>query len=279
MRESESIFSQNRNEAGDIFTRVIQTGDRVAVIGPSLSARFDATFLYVSHLLQFGGEVLVVDPRSESHHVAWFSVARSDAGRVQVASGLGNIDRYRGELGVFSEHESICTPVWLGTESTAQHIYVDDRTIDCVVDHDASVYIATNLASQSEGKFRDNLEEIFRELNRVLRFGGRAIVQADNAKSRLGKLPWLLGGSYPLANLLSTCGFAVEYYSVSDVVRIPVSQESRDWLMSIKKDATGLWSDIHLYWQYLREERGQWWLVFDRPHHPSPDLYLATKVR
>lgn len=270
----ETEFSASPS-AGKLYRENIPPGSKVALFGPSNSAFFDASFLYLTWILREHGNILVVDPVSFSDPLHWQSAAYQ-----RTAGGIGNIDRYLSELEILRPHLSIIGSdrvKWLGKHSVAQNTGLPENYVDCVVDHFTSTHIVINRPA-SEGKSKENMfKEILAEYFRILRPGGKLIFQTDRDELRIHQLIDFLGYGEPVTRILKDVGFSVERFDVADEFDIQIDAETRDWLFQIQRSKQSADSNVHLFWQKVEKVNDGFYLAFGSQHNFSPDLYVCEK--
>jgi SAM-dependent methyltransferase len=274
----EQKLKMERREDGemalfDTYKDIVRPGRSVVVIGPSASIYLDATSVLAAYLLGPDGKLFMADPNSQN-----FSYREEMEKKVGgVVTGIGDVHRYMREMASAKSCGMVlANPVWLGGESGAQHIPVEDSSLDVVVDHNTSVFLAgiPSLPHYSDALLREVLLSCFREYARVLRQDGDIIIQTNNTKYKL--INKATGKSVVL-QILEKCGFYVTQRQTQDIVMIPIEENVADQL---KKQQFVNCGDNTGYFLGSRVvERGdKYFIRFDKQDHYSEDLYLAKRV-
>ncbi|MCL4360007.1 hypothetical protein M1555_02005 [Patescibacteria group bacterium] len=265
---TEALSFDSPPELADVYGTLIGQDDRVMVVGPSISSALDAGLLY---FLSRHPMVTILDPRFEGEAG---SFGRQSV-VVRHADGRGNIQHYLREIDMLRAlGMPLGIPNWLGSESGLQKIGLPDASLDVIIDHDTLVYVCFELCSGRRNR-EHFLFGVLENYWRVLAPGGRLLLQTNNHPGRWGKR-FFVPQQIPVDRLLREVGFSVDHETVMDILKIPITGEVFDAIRMLRGEVTAT-SNTGELWKHLRERDGSYWLEFDEPHHPSPDLYIACK--
>lgn len=260
-------------EAWEVYAENIAPGEAVVVVGPSIHPTKDATLLYAAHRLADAGVLYVVDPQAGPE------LKHEDPHQIGPVVGVGHIPFYLGALEALRGASlELATPVWLGLQSGMWHIKLPGELVDVVVDHATACFLLQyDLASNEMDVYEKNLRRALQEYHRILKPNGKLLFQVEAGDWSL-RVPGDRGNSdaVDVATLMENVGFQVAYERVSDIVRVPISQETwsrharRPNLLSSRSIAPEAilsaprWSENEI--------------VFEHPAYPSPDFFVATKT-
>ena len=147
-------------ETNKIFSEVIKPRDIVVVVGPSYTMLNDPSLLMTSRLLDEKGTLYVVDPISRTSGQD-ISKIRAKLG---IVTGTGDVDSYISEINSLRKAGlSFEEPKWLGAESGAQKIVLREGSVDVIVDHNTSVFLAGLPQVRSNPERSEVLYRIYRE--------------------------------------------------------------------------------------------------------------------
>lgn len=265
----------NRHDSAEIKSRIpevytkyqelIKPESAVLVVGPSASLTYDASLLFVANLLGEEGELFVADPLSNKT-TSNAELEKKIGGDV---AGIGNVDHYLDEIQLLKNNGlALAEPKWLGEESGAQKIALPDNSLDIIVDHNTSVFIAGLPGFLSPQEKREKiLNTIYKEYHRVLKTSGKILLQTDNEKYELEKNEFF-------TKILESGGFRVEQCVVNDVMEIPIDQSVYQNLSS-SSDAGLSFMNVLPY--YLKNRDGKYTIRFEIRDHISPNLYICSK--
>ncbi|MEK7551069.1 MAG: hypothetical protein AAB532_00510 [Patescibacteria group bacterium] len=256
-------------EAGKVYQEIIKPNNAVAVVGPAYSLFKDPGLLLASFLVRSEGKLYVVDPVSRENQRDYDQLSEGVGG---IVTGIGNIDHYLEEISSLRGLGApLKNPEWLGTDSGAQNIALPDDSLDVIIDHNTSVFLAGKPDTSALPERRAELEKIYREYQRVLRVGGKLLLQTDNIR-------YGLQGDTPQKGLinevLKDLGFQASDIEVKDTITIPISGDFYKAVAESHRDDGILW---YLSLR-LSEKNGAHMLTFEKPDHYSPNFYIATKI-
>jgi SAM-dependent methyltransferase len=245
------------------YDKLIKPGQVVVVVGPSSTIFNDATLLLASQILGGKGKLFVADPVSSKDSTPYDQLRA----KLGVVSGIGNINQHIGEIESLIEKGIPATPpVWLGKESAAQNIPLEQESVDVLIDHNTSVFLANSSQQESTTNV---LKNCYREYYRVLKKGGHVILQTDAGKYSLGKRLFKKGA---IEQSLREIGFSVTHQKIEDKIFIPVGD---NFVNSIPK-ASGSKPLVFLKDRVVICNKKHY-LKFDKQDHRSNDVYIATK--
>lgn len=257
----ERVLRLGSDEAGEIYADHIHANDQVVVVGPSVSPFLDPTLLFVASRLGLKRDVFIADPQSgKIHSLEERMEARDTAGGI---AGVGNVTLYTRELEVMRDCGlSLATPIWLGSQSGVHNIPLVDGSVDRIVDHNTSVFVAG--CESGHAHFLDTLDHMdktLHEYRRVLKYGGTVMLQTDARDWHVGE--YTLDRVLP--DLMRDHGFSLQHVHVRDVFTIVFPQDVFDrYILRV----SGLINFGAYHNGRLRIRVGE---------YGSPDLYIAVK--
>lgn len=258
-------------DAGQKYREIIKPDDKVVVIGISIGVFYDASLLCVSDILKesVSSELYVVDPISRKDGSMYSELREKVKG---VVEGIGNVDSYFAELDLLKRRGMyLKEPKWLGVDSGAQNINLPDESMDVIVDHNTSVFLG-GLPGLNKNR-NEILYSIYQEYCRVLKRGGKVLLQTDKKRYALE------GNS--LTSILSNSGFEVDEVTVDDKLEIPVDRVTyNNWAVELKarvdkQDHDDL--NSKLMFNRIEDRGGDKFLVFRSLDQPSRNLFIAIK--
>ncbi len=244
-------------DAGDVFAKVITPRSTVTVVGPSDSPYRDASGLFVGHLVGQGGKIYIADPNETYVFPDRVSLGGPAVQCGSVMSYLNGIDQFRNSGLSLPPYE------WLGQESGIFHI---GQQTDILVDHGTTQYIF-EVRSYLRDKLSENLIAVAKTYRGALQDDGTLFWQINNK----GAGRWGHNLANYIAQALEDVGFCdVKHIQVADVYRIPVSEDSIERIRAVHTASGGTIYDCERFLDHGC-------LVFDRPHHNCPDMFIARK--
>lgn len=258
-------------ELSRLYSEIITPSSSVVVVGPSHSIFTDATLLFATYLAS-RGNVYVADPIS-TKNTTYDEMSQKVGGKV---AGIGNVDNILSEISALQKAGlELQSPQWLGPESAAQKIPLPDESIDVIIDHNTSVFLAgkperpNNLEEQIK-----ELEKCYREYARVLKIGGHILLQTDINTYQLHDDSQ---GQSLLDSLLKKFGFSVIHQQVEDEFVIPIGGPFSQRVLDTPKYRQ---EEQLLYYINRRMERsnGKNVIKFRNTRHISNDVFIAQKV-
>lgn len=281
MRDSEA--GEVNKFLGDVYgeyKKVISKEDaKVVVIGPSVSVFSDPTLLLTAHLTGKKGDLYVVDPRDQIED----RVSSNENTAVGILRTSGNINNHLRQMGLFKKiGMNLMSPKWLGKESDIKNIKLPDNSVDVIVDHSTSTFLAEVEAYRD---FRLHfvptrdayLKTCFDEYQRVLKDGGCLLLQANVEHYCFGRTEIGMGKQV-LMDLLEGGGFEVEYKKINNVLKIPIDDVVLDVLKEdIDTDKWGTFDggDLHELKKRIVQDQNKHFIQFN---DSSPDLFVAKKI-
>lgn len=254
-----------------IYAENIRPTDTIVSVGPSASIFKDASILLASSLLSQQGKLYVADPLSEKIAYTYDQLLAKIGG---VVTGIGNVDRIVAEIEELQRlGMNLQIPQWLGETSAAQNIPLPDHSVDVISDHDTSVFLADRAIFDNPIQREDTLRDIYTEYSRVLRPGGKILLQTNkqllkrtrNFKTEI------------IRKILQESGFLVVEKQIEERIDIPIQPETVDFLKSIEELHDDK-SRVRFLGRKVIQDIGTPMLRFDQPDHWSPDLYLGVKI-
>lgn len=231
------IFPGRNSELSTLYRRYIRPTDVVVDVGPGWTIRDDPSLVLLANMLSNGGKLYIVDPLSQTHG----------------AQGTGNVDIPMTEVKELRKcGMPLAEPTWLGKDSHAEHIPLADHSVDAIVDHNTSLFL---MQTNNDRSKEDGLQSIYREYRRILRHGGRLILQTDCARFGTTRKQ--------LENVLSRVGFGVKYERVQDVCSIPITEET---FHTVRATASG---------DLTRVQDGKYFFVREA-RYQSKDCFIGT---
>ena len=264
--------TQSLPEAGQIYSEIIKPGQSVAVIGPSTSIVDKPALLYTCWLQRDGGTVFVVDPQ-------WGQTTKSSAdmskefGRVDGAPDFNGYHMKQIEV-ARSKGIPLSLPRWLGPESAAQKIALDDASLDTIVDHTVSVFVS-GLKGTDPKIRQQRLKECYDEYHRVLKPGGTLILQTNRKEYDLKRS---LFNKSLLDRVLEQSGLSiVKELEVADDFRIPIDPSVYDRWQPREYPGTESYQAAEAYFMFsrIKEQGGQYHLTLDETWSQGPDMLIC----
>ncbi len=212
-------------EAYTLYEDNIHPGDTVISIGPNGHIWRDPSLLLAAHQLGTDGRLLIADPQYEMLGADEYDAAIEKAG--SPITGYGSVKAHLEELSSLrSMGVPLATPEWLGERCTAQNLRnpdgtpIEDGSIDVIVDRDTSPFV---ISQWGTGMIDDPnaLQRIYDGYARVLRAGGRVILQVDTSTYHTPD-----GQELNYRDMLERAGLAVEVHQVDSTFQIPVDEAS-----------------------------------------------------
>ncbi len=244
------------------YKEVVAPGQIVVVIGPSSTIFNDATLLLTSRLLEGQGNVYLADPVSRKDNTSYKELRQ----KLGTVSGIGNVEQHISKIQSLIENGLQATlPSWLGPESSAQKIPLEDSSVDTLIDHNTSTFLA---ASSGKGIDKQFLKTSYKEYYRVLKEGGQVILQTDDKNLPRGGL---FSKTY-VEQALKEAGFSVTRQKIADKVLIPIEEELVEKLSNVAESTT-----LRIIKDRVVSYKNSNFLQFDRQDHRSDDFYIATK--
>ncbi len=238
-----------------LYDEYIHRGDVGLVIGPSDGPFRDFSLTYASWKIGPTGLLYACDPKGNESPETTLSL------NPNWTIGIGNMKMHIAAIQALRDKGIELSNIeWLTEHSDAFAIKLPDRSVNCLIDHSASEYITYGHHPQSQ-----YLSQVFGEYARVLKPGGRAIIQLFH------------GDKFELGPILEQQGFSWQHSVVEDAYIIPLSDKT---VSSIQDEQNLLAGEIKPWYRYRDNVRfidGRWWLLFDNPDYPCPDLYVAVK--
>jgi len=221
----EYIGRNNIEEASKVYSEIIMPGHTVLSIGPSKSLLYDPTLLYASWVLGNKGKLYVVEPQS--------SKAKSRFMSPEKVQGIGDINHYLKEIYDLRKlGMDLTKPRWMGVGGTATHTGLKENSVDIIIDHHTSIYLAGWISGHQEESAR-LLSDIYSEYSRVLRDGGKLLLQTNLKRYVEDKS--LLQDESLLQRLLTAAGFEVNHRLIKDIFSIPLHTDVTDKIIKSRR--------------------------------------------
>lgn len=258
-------------ELSKLYSEIITPSSSIVVVGPSHTIFTDASLLFASYLAS-RGNVYVADPIS-TNNTSYDEMSQKVGGKV---AGIGNVDNILSEITALQKSGlELQIPQWLGPESAAQKIPLPDESIDVIIDHNTSVFLAgkPSIPNNLETRIRE-LEKCYKEYARVLKTGGHILLQTDINMYQLHNDGQ---GQLLLDSLLKKFGFSVIYQQAEDEFVIPIEGP---FLQRVLDKSEYRQEEQLLYYINRRMEKrnGKNIIKFRNTGHVSNDVFIAQKV-
>lgn len=253
----------------EIISEVIKPGAKVVVVGPSFSLTHDATLLLASSIVNQEGEIFVADPESASQTSkrTYDDLLKLSGGAA--TWGIGDVDNYLSEIQKFQSFGfDLKTPRWLGPESTAANIPLENDYLDILIDHMTS----PQLGGRTEDKRVRVFSLIYGEYNRVLKKDGKILLFTSSAF--FGEI------NKTIQIAMEKTGLVVETKDIEDIVEFPMTSEVYSHLQKFQKHsptktANNTLRDILLKRSFRRDDR---YFVKFKPEYPATKVIIGTKI-
>jgi hypothetical protein len=253
-------------EAWTIYAGNIHTGDTVISVGPHSDIQADSSLLLAAYQLRNGGRLLIADPQYEMLLGETRDEAVAKAGSNIV--GAGSVKDHLEQLASLRNMGvPLAVPAWLGERCTAQHLRnsdgspIADGSIDAITDNGTSPFIVSSWRGGVISNIGE-LQSIYDEYARVLKMGGRIILQVDTNQYHTSD-----DQNVDFRKILEQTGLKVREYQVESVFQIPINDRSYRRIASSQ--------DINK--RHLKQTpKGN---VLRFPSEGSSIIFIATKSR
>jgi len=238
----------------------IRPGMKALVVGPSKHLSYDPSLLYTAQLLGPDGVLYICDPQSSAEKDRRKAHAHTIRGYGDTSVVIAELEELR-KLGM-----ELPRIEWLGRESYIQATGLGEGSVDVIVDHGTSPFVAGSVSDNSSNREKD-LGLIYPEYSRVLKTGGTLILQTHRGNYDKGKAP--LTGE--IATALNPF-FQLSYHRVDDMFQIPVSDTLARGFESSRVD-----NPRYLPGFQISNVPFQNMNSYNTDHH-CPDLYIGKII-